>query len=80
LILKLPSGSRSTKSVAIATGHGSNKTSVCITWLQFFGPTNLHAVNGGVAQVKLPSNIKAGQYLIRHEIIALHLATTVCQK
>jgi hypothetical protein len=32
-------------------------------------------VNGGVAAVTLPSNITPGGYLVRHEIIALHLAT-----
>ena len=34
----------------------------------------LTEVDGGVAPVTLPSNIAPGQYLIRHEIIALHLA------
>ncbi|KAF5309256.1 hypothetical protein D9619_012697 [Psilocybe cf. subviscida] len=29
---------------------------------------------GGVANVTLPSNLAAGNYLIRHEIIALHIA------
>jgi len=31
--------------------------------------------NGGVATVRIPQNIAPGNYLIRHEIIALHLAT-----
>ncbi|KAH7908281.1 glycoside hydrolase family 61 protein [Hygrophoropsis aurantiaca] len=31
-------------------------------------------MNGGVANVTIPSTISPGQYLIRHEIIALHLA------
>jgi hypothetical protein len=34
-------------------------------------------MNGGVANVSLPSNIAPGNYLIRHEIIALHLATSL---
>jgi hypothetical protein len=33
-------------------------------------------MNGGTANVTLPYNIKPGQYIIRHEIIALHLATS----
>ena len=33
-------------------------------------------VNGAVATVPLPNNLAAGNYMIRHEIIALHLATT----
>ncbi len=32
---------------------------------------------GKSATVKLPSNIKPGEYLIRHELIALHTAATV---
>ncbi|KAF8880640.1 glycoside hydrolase family 61 protein [Infundibulicybe gibba] len=32
-------------------------------------------MNGAKAEVTLPSNIAPGNYLIRHEIIALHLAT-----
>jgi hypothetical protein len=34
-------------------------------------------MNGGVASVKIPQNIAPGNYLIRHEIIALHLATSL---
>ena len=34
-------------------------------------------MNGGVYSVDLPSNLAAGDYLIRHEIIGLHLADTV---
>jgi len=34
-------------------------------------------VNRSPANVTIPSTLKSGQYLIRHEIIALHLATTV---
>ncbi|KAF9501049.1 hypothetical protein BDN71DRAFT_1439291 [Pleurotus eryngii] len=33
-------------------------------------------MNGGTAIVTIPSNIAPGNYLIRHEIIALHLAVT----
>jgi hypothetical protein len=34
-------------------------------------------VNGKPVSVTLPTNIAAGDYLIRHEIIALHLAMTL---
>jgi hypothetical protein len=34
-------------------------------------------MTGGVASVVLPRNLAPGNYLIRHEIIALHLATSV---
>lgn len=41
------------------------------------GPrTNPLSVNGGTAVVTIPSDIAPGNYLIRHEIIALHLAIT----
>ena len=33
-------------------------------------------MNGGVYSVDLPSNLAAGDYLIRHEILALHNAQT----
>ena len=36
--------------------------------------TNPHTVNGQAANVTLPSNIAPGNYIVRHEIIALHLA------
>jgi len=39
-----------------------------VTWYQ----QNLK--NGHAANITLPSNIKPGNYLVRHEIIALHLA------
>lgn len=32
--------------------------------------------NGGAASVQVPENIASGNYLMRHEIIALHLATS----
>ncbi|KAI5115985.1 hypothetical protein M0805_004642 [Coniferiporia weirii] len=34
-------------------------------------------MNGGTYSITLPENLASGQYLIRHEIIALHLATTL---
>lgn len=34
-------------------------------------------MNGSPANVTIPSTLQSGQYIIRHEIIALHLATTV---
>jgi len=42
-----------------------------VTWYQ------QNIMNGNPANVTLPSTLQSGQYLIRHEIIALHLATTV---
>ena len=41
--------------------------SVCIL-------TNPYPENGHAANITLPSNIAPGNYIIRHEIIALHLA------
>ncbi|EMD35749.1 glycoside hydrolase family 61 protein [Gelatoporia subvermispora B] len=41
------------------------------TWVQ------QDIMNGANFTVNLPATLKAGQYLIRHEIIALHLATTI---
>ncbi|KAF7966168.1 hypothetical protein HWV62_39760 [Athelia sp. TMB] len=41
-----------------------------------FHDVSLHAEAGGPANVTLPSNIAPGNYLLRHEIIALHLANT----
>jgi len=34
-------------------------------------------MNGAVARVTIPDNLAPGNYLIRHEILALHLGTTV---
>lgn len=34
-------------------------------------------MNGSLASVQLPSNLAPGNYLVRHEIIALHLATAL---
>jgi len=33
-------------------------------------------MKGGVAKAQIPENLAPGNYLVRHEIIALHLATT----
>jgi len=41
------------------------------TWYQ------QNIMNGSPANVTIPSTLQSGQYLIRHEIIALHLATTM---
>ncbi|KAJ7763160.1 glycoside hydrolase family 61 protein [Mycena maculata] len=43
------------------------------TWFQ----NNLYSQDGVPANVTLPANILPGAYLIRHEIIALHLATVL---
>ncbi|KIK96833.1 glycoside hydrolase family 61 protein, partial [Paxillus rubicundulus Ve08.2h10] len=40
-----------------------------MTWYQ------QNIMDGGPSNVTIPSTLKPGQYLIRHEIIALHLAT-----
>ena len=42
----------------------------CLIIYSFF------SVTGGVASATIPSNLAPGNYLIRHEIIALHLATS----
>ena len=34
-------------------------------------------MNGSPANVTIPSTLQSGHYIIRHEIIALHLATTI---
>ena len=34
-------------------------------------------MNGGAVNVKVPANIAPGNYMVRHEIIALHLGTSV---
>ncbi|KAF8186229.1 glycoside hydrolase family 61 protein [Pholiota molesta] len=41
------------------------------TWIQ------ARLMTGGVATSQIPSNIAPGNYLLRHEIIALHLANTL---
>jgi hypothetical protein len=45
--------------------------------LEHFFDQVLSEVNGATANATLPSNIAPGNYLIRHEIIALHLAVTL---
>jgi hypothetical protein len=40
------------------------------TWVQ------AQLMTGGTAKAKIPTNIMPGNYLLRHEIIALHLATS----
>ena len=37
--------------------------------------SRLHTVDGNVYSANLPKNLAPGEYLVRHEIIALHLAT-----
>lgn len=48
--------------------------------LLFFFPFHIQltfsTVNGGVANSQIPSTLAPGNYLLRHEIIALHLATS----
>jgi Auxiliary Activity family 9 (formerly GH61) len=36
-----------------------------------------HTVNGNPASVTLPTQVAPGDYLVHHEIIALHLAVTL---
>ncbi|KAF7966064.1 hypothetical protein HWV62_39762 [Athelia sp. TMB] len=45
-----------------------------VTWYQAVAKSMFLVVAGGPANVTLPSNIAPGNYLFRHEIIALHLA------
>ncbi len=55
--------------------HGHRPLSVRVQF-QLYQNDHLisDAVNGAAAEVTLPSNLAAGNYLIRHEIIALHNA------
>jgi sarcosine oxidase gamma subunit len=84
LTRRRPSGSRSPRSdasQATPTAPGSRTVSVRAPsspspFSYFFLTHYLTAVEtaGVAANVTLPSNIAPGAYLIRHEIIALHLA------
>lgn len=76
----MPSGSRSTKwgNVKTICRNGFSKTYVCTTYpFLFLIRTRLtfsmSIVNGKTANVTLPKNLASGDYLLRHEIIALHL-------
>ena len=44
--------------------------------ISFHHPSFSLVVTGGVAKSFIPKNLAPGNYLVRHEIIALHLATT----
>lgn len=57
--------------------RGCSRSSVCSVYLSLSPTLNIVSiVNGGVANVTLPKNIAPGNYIIRHEIIALHLANS----
>lgn len=47
----------------------------CLLRTPFSSSSSL--VTGGVAKASLPSTLAPGNYLLRHEIIALHLATSL---
>ena len=71
-----PSGSRSMKSVR-ATVDGSNKISVRYHSVRLSLVHDAHrifVVDGKAHSFQLPSTLARGGYLLRHEIIALHLA------
>ena len=56
---------------------GSNRINVCdFFWLPFLVPKTdrTSTVDGKAHSFTLPSNLASGGYLLRHEIIALHLA------
>jgi hypothetical protein len=78
-----PSGSKSTRSAKSRTGTlGTSRTSVRIILLSSSRASYQHAktrhtVNGKPASVTLPTQVAPGDYLVRHEIIALHLAVTL---
>ena len=70
------SGSRLPKPVS-ATVDGSNKINVRYCSVHLFlvhNSNRVFPVDGKAHSFKLPSNLARGGYLIRHEIIALHLA------
>jgi hypothetical protein len=78
---RLPSGSKSTRLAKSQMGApGTNRTSVRkrISHPLSTGHTKIacRSVNGGPITMTLPTNIAPGGYLIRQEIIALHLAET----
>ncbi|KAI0072594.1 hypothetical protein K474DRAFT_361962 [Panus rudis PR-1116 ss-1] len=50
--------------------HEVGKKSDGKTWVQ------QDIMNGGSLTVPIPDNLKSGEYLMRHEIVALHLANT----
>lgn len=62
------------KSAERSLANGFKRISVCSFSFGIHLPANQPLVNGKPANVTLPKNIAAGNYLIRHEIIALHLA------
>ena len=71
------SGSRSTKLVNATVMDGPNKTNVFLLLSSLFLVHNAdrtYAVDKKAHSFTLPSNLASGGYLLRHEIIALHLA------
>lgn len=55
----------------------TNKYVFPTVYISILTHTSFCLVNGYVANVTVPNNIAPGNYLIRHEIIALHLATSL---
>jgi len=58
----------------MGSGFSSNSVSSSV-FSHMHSASYLHTVDGGVYSTNLPKNLAAGEYLVRHEIIALHLAT-----
>ena len=69
-------GSRSTRSAKTVVDTGFNSKSVSSSRLSHTHLVSCpYTVNGATYSTNLPKNLAPGQYLVRHEIIALHLAT-----
>ena len=69
-------GSRSIKLARTAVGNGFRRNLVSSSHSSHTRLVScLYTVDGDVYSTNLPKNLAPGQYLIRHEIIALHLAT-----
>jgi hypothetical protein len=82
-MVQRPSFSKSTRSVKSRMETlGTSRTSVRIILLSscrapYQHVKTRHTVNGKPASVTLPTQVAPGDYLVRHEIIALHLAMTL---
>lgn len=74
---ELLNGSRSTRLAKTIAVIGSRSKSVSSSHLSHACLVSCpYEVNGAVYNATLPKNLAPGQYLVRHEIIALHLAIT----
>lgn len=50
------------------------------TYAEGFWATNQLIANNGTWPIKVPSELKAGEYIIRHELLALHVALNAIGK